>query len=1195
MPDQPKCSQCGAPLAADVPGQLCLRCLLEFGLKRGDTAEAEEVSPAAIETDPFPGYQLLQKIGEGGCGIVYRAAQLHPLRREVAIKVIKLGMDTRSVITRFEAERQALALMDHPHIARVFDAGVTGHGRPFFVMELVSGERITDYCDRNQLSVPQRLELFLEVCHAVQHAHQKGVIHRDLKPSNILVIEQDGKPAPKVIDFGIAKAIGQQRLANQTLYTAFDQFVGTPAYMSPEQAGLTGEDIDTRSDIYSLGVLLYELLTGRPPFEPERLRRAALGEICRIIREEEPSLPSARLTTLTKAELTETAQRRLLPGQRLVSELRGDLDWLVMKALEKDRERRYDTANGLAADILRHLKNEPIYARPPSMLYRLQKMARRNRLVVASTLVVTFALVGGLAVSTWMYFQEKQARERLELRAYQTDMAAAARMAVMRVGGLAGAVKLLEFWRQHRPDLRGWEWYYLNGLCHHDRLTIRADHSELWSVTWSPDGKRLATGGTEGSVKIWDAVSGRNLEILRGHTGAVLSVVWSPDGRWVASAGQDRTVRLWDLEKGAVTTYTGHRQAVACLAWSPDAKRLASGSLDGTLKIWDPVSGTNLQTFAAGNEVRSVSWSNDGTRVVAAGSGTLFKSWAIATGREIWTLPASTEGELRAVAWSPDGRQLATGGTDNSVSFRDAVSGTNLISFWDNHNVVLAVAWNPAGTRLASATLGDGRIAIRDIPAGGKVIRDFRGHLGSVHCVSWRPDGSQIASASADGTVKIWDVINPDPSIHTLTQPDQVPALAWSPDGTKLATGSRRTAAWIWDLSRGATPMATRGGYTTWTWSVAWNPTGTRLASAGTAGLELWDASTRAELWHDRNSGRELHAVVWNPDAKRIAAVGADSKLIVWEADTGRQINSLALPPGRTACLAWSPDGRMLATGIGNQIYLWDDRFTRQKILTGHLDVVNSVAWSPDGKRLASTGNDTSAIIWDVRSGDQLNSLLGHAAPIYSLAWNPDGTRLVTGSWDLSIKIWDTATGAEVCSFEKPGGIVQMIYAVAWSRDGRRIACSDIEGDICILDSTPGWLDEAAGKFEPLPKTSHNQPADTIRSLKLYCESVEPRATNNADALRRLAWIRATSRYPELRDGSKAVAFAEQAVALNGGKNPGLISILAAAYAEAGDFAKAISLQKQALALLPTVELKAEYAPELALYEAHQPCRDDSW
>jgi serine/threonine protein kinase len=298
-------------------------------------------------------YKLLQAIGEGGCGVVYMAEQEEPVRRRVAVKVIKLGMDTKQVVARFEAERQALAMMDHPNIAQVFDAGSTETGRPYFVMELVRGIKITEYCDQNNLSTAQRLNLFLQVCRAVQHAHQKGIIHRDIKPSNILVTLHDGVPVPKVIDFGIAKAT-QGRLTNHTLFTAFEQFIGTPAYMSPEQAEMSGLDIDTRSDIYSLGVLLYELLTGRTPFDQRKLLEAGLDGMRRMIREQEPLRPSTRVSSLAMEEQTMTAKRRSADGPRLVHLLRGDLDWIVIKCLEKDRTRRYETANGLSLDIERH-------------------------------------------------------------------------------------------------------------------------------------------------------------------------------------------------------------------------------------------------------------------------------------------------------------------------------------------------------------------------------------------------------------------------------------------------------------------------------------------------------------------------------------------------------------------------------------------------------------------------------------------------------------------------------------------------------------------------------------------------------------------------------------------------------------------------------------------------------------------------
>jgi serine/threonine protein kinase len=356
-------------------------------------------------------YKLLQRIGEGGCGVVYMAEQERPVRRRVAFKVIKLGMDTKSVIARFDAERQALAMMDHPNIARVLDAGATEKGRPYFVMELVRGVKITEYCDQNELDTRQRLGLLIQVCHAIQHAHQKGVIHRDIKPSNILVTIVDGVPVPKVIDFGIAKAI-EGRLTDNTVFTPYERFIGTPAYMSPEQAVMSGVDVDTRSDIYSLGVLLYELLTGRTPFETKELLENGIDGLRRTLQEKEPQRPSVIVTTLEGAALTQVAQRRHADAVKLISLLRGDLDWIVIRALEKDRSRRYETANSLAMDVQRFLDDEPIAARPPSRLYRLQKLVRRNRATFTAGTLVALALIAGLAIATWFWMLEREARKR---------------------------------------------------------------------------------------------------------------------------------------------------------------------------------------------------------------------------------------------------------------------------------------------------------------------------------------------------------------------------------------------------------------------------------------------------------------------------------------------------------------------------------------------------------------------------------------------------------------------------------------------------------------------------------------------------------------------------------------------------------------------------------------------------------------
>ena len=503
---------------------------------------ATQVTPTLLDQTPLtegPGtvigrYKLLEQIGEGGFGVVYVAEQQEPVRRQAALKIIKLGMDTRQVVARFEAERQALALMDHPNIAKVFDAGATDSGRPFFVMELVKGIPITRYCDQEQLSTRDRLRLFIAVCQAIQHAHQKGIIHRDIKPSNILVTVHEGTPVPKVIDFGIAKAT-QQRLTEKTLHTQLEQFMGTPAYMSPEQAEMSGLDIDTRSDICSLGVLLYELLVGKTPFDAKELLAAGLDEIRRTIREKEPARPSTRLSLMGKEELSAVAASRqsaadsggqdggALPRRRyeelkaLTGLLRGDLDWIVMKCLEKDRTRRYETANGLARDIERHLNNEPVVARPPSTAYRFQKLVRRNKLAFAAAGSVGIVLLLGIVVSTWQavratraerqqsLLREKavnaQAIAKAEAARAERERSAARRNAYAASMLLAqtdwdnndiGHLRQVLAETQNYPE-RGFEWYYWQRLCHLEVRTFSRQLGGMISAALSADGQRLAT------------------------------------------------------------------------------------------------------------------------------------------------------------------------------------------------------------------------------------------------------------------------------------------------------------------------------------------------------------------------------------------------------------------------------------------------------------------------------------------------------------------------------------------------------------------------------------------------------------------------------------------------------------------------------------------------------------------------------
>jgi len=386
-PESRFCQTCGGPLHPQ-----------DGTLDAATLTLRDAAKDLAVGTTVSGRYKLIEELGKGGMGSVFLADQLEPVKRRVALKIIKLGMDTREVVARFEAERQALAVMDHPHIAKVYDAGATETGRPYFVMEFVRGIPLTQYCDKNKLSTDERLELFIPVCQAVQHAHQKGVIHRDLKPSNVLVTVQDGSPVPKIIDFGIAKAI-DHRLTERTLFTELGQFIGTPEYMSPEQAEMSGLDIDTRSDIYSLGIMLYELLVGVLPFDPKALRAAAFGEIQRIIRETDPPKASTRLDGLGETRKTIADLRRTDPGA-LRKQLKGDLDWIIMRAMEKDRTRRYETANGLAMDIRRHMNDEPILAHPPRAAYKMAKFVRRHKGGFAAGTAVACALVVGLVLAT---------------------------------------------------------------------------------------------------------------------------------------------------------------------------------------------------------------------------------------------------------------------------------------------------------------------------------------------------------------------------------------------------------------------------------------------------------------------------------------------------------------------------------------------------------------------------------------------------------------------------------------------------------------------------------------------------------------------------------------------------------------------------------------------------------------------------
>ncbi|MFC1653184.1 protein kinase, partial [Planctomycetota bacterium] len=514
-------------------------------------------------------YKLLEKIGEGGMAIVYMAEQKHPIRRRVALKLIKLGMDTKQVIARFEAERQALAMMDHPNIAKVLDAGTTDNGRPYFVMELVRGLPITEFCDTNHLTTQERLDLFISVCQAVHHAHQKGIIHRDIKPNNIMVTLHDGEPVVKVIDFGIAKAVNQQ-LTEKTVFTRYSQMIGTPEYMSPEQAEMSGLDIDTRTDVFSLGVLLYELLTGTTPFDTEYLLSKGYGEMQRIIREEEPIRPSTKISTLGEV-LTEVAKHRRTSPELLCKLIRTDLDWIVMKTLEKDRQRRYESVSELSADIKRHLDNEPVLAGRPSAAYRIRKFIQRNRLLVTSVAsivaVVALAAVVSLVLAvtaTEARKAEADQRQKAETAQNTAETLAEQRREDLYFNYISLAhqelkanrpAHALDYLRKCPEDLQNWEWHYLWRTSLSQATPVLEFDTEIHSFCPSPDGLKLAAYCSDGHLAVYDHALEiqssykvcQDLSFLDSYSECIFwrLVAFCPDSQHIAVVGDDyNTVHL---------------------------------------------------------------------------------------------------------------------------------------------------------------------------------------------------------------------------------------------------------------------------------------------------------------------------------------------------------------------------------------------------------------------------------------------------------------------------------------------------------------------------------------------------------------------------------------------------------------------------------------------------------------------------
>jgi WD40 repeat protein/serine/threonine protein kinase len=1054
-------------------------------------------------------YKLLEQIGEGGCGVVYMAEQEEPIRRRVAFKVIKLGMDTKQVIARFEAERQALALMDHPNIAKVLDAGATDAGRPYFVMELVRGIRITDYCDQNNLSTEERLKLFVQICHAIQHVHQKGIIHRDIKPSNILVTLHDGVPVPKVIDFGIAKATGQ-RLTDKTLFTAFQQFVGTPAYMSPEQAEMSGLDVDTRSDIYALGVLLYELLTGQTPFEQKALVAAGLDEMRRIIREQEPVRPSTRLSTLADPERTTVAKRRGAGPPQLIHLLRGDLDWIVMKALEKDRTLRYDTANGLALDVERFQNHEPVVARPHSTVYRVRKFVRRNRVMVAAAATVGVVLVLGIFGSTWQAIRATKAeREQSRLRQQaeadrgkaQTAQASEAQQrrraeAQAYVGNMRllqeaaeenDAVQCRDLLQETASNpARGFEWYYWQRQIHLDLRTFHGHSGGVLSVAFSPDGQRIVTGSLDGTAKVWETASGKELVTFKGHRAGINSVAFAPDGQRIVTSGlNDPTPRVWDSTSAKeLLSLKGHHAMVNSVAFSPDGQRIATASSDGTVKVWNAARGNELLVLTGHlYSVLSVGFSPDGRRIATGGEDHTARVWEADSGVQLLVLTGHLY-EVFSVAFSPDGQRIVTGGPDARAKVWEAASGKELRTL-RARNEINSVAFSPDGRRIATGSGYSSYLAVQVWDAdSGEELLAFNGHNDQVRSVAFSQDGQRLVTGSLDGTAKLWDLGRRE---KLLTHSGKsVSSVAFSPDGQRIATGGEDGTVKVWGTASGQDLLNFKA-HSLMIRLVAFSPDGQRMVTSGQRDptAKVWDAASGRELFTLTGHSNEIFSAAFSPDGRQIATGSLDQTAKVWEANTGKELLTFRGHVTMVNCVAFSPDGQRIVSGGDDVTRVWEAASGKE--LLSPLGQSQAVAFSPDGRRIVTGDPHRTVKVWDAANGKELLSFKGHSGIIWSVAFSPDGQRVVTGSDDKTAKVWDAASGKELLTFKRQNA--EGAFAV-FSPDGQRIVTGGVGGaakvrEAATVQEVAAWQAEEKADLDRMATLRREREAAAERERAL--------------------------------------------------------------------------------------------------------------